>query len=99
IRGDRVQRAALAHSATARQTADCAAARQGQLHLCGRDRLSGLEDKPARGNCDCLETMAAKLAEVGGTTPADSTAFRRGEAVMPGALSARAWWMEDRKRH
>src|SRR3546814_10652678 len=90
MRGDRVQRAALAHSATARQTADCAAARQGQLHLCGRDRLSGLEDKPARGNCDCLETMAATLAAVGGTQPAASTAFRRGDPLMPVALSARA---------
>src|SRR3546814_16200967 len=89
--GERVQRAALAHSATARQTADCAAARQGQLHLCGRDRLSGLEDKPARGNYDCLATMSATLAAVGGTQPAASTAFRRGDPLMPVALSARTW--------
>src|SRR3546814_6858360 len=88
IRGDRVQRAALAHSATARQTTDCAAARQGQLHLCGRDRLSVLEDKPARGNCDCLETMAATLAAVGGTQPAASTAFRRVVPLIPLALSS-----------
>src|SRR3546814_19444758 len=93
MRGDRVQRAALAHSATARQTADCAAARQGQLHLCGRDRLPGLEDKPARGNCDCPEAMAATLAAVGGTQPAASAAFRRGDPLMPVALSARAWSM------
>src|SRR3546814_1761323 len=53
------------------------------IYLCGRDRLPGLEDKPARGNCDCPEAMAATLAAVGGTQPAASAAFRRGDPLMP----------------
>src|SRR3546814_14797023 len=64
----------LAGAAKARQMAVRRPPRQGQLHLCRRHRLSGMEDQPPCGHRDTDQAMAAPLA-------ADRRAYSAAAAV------------------